>query len=152
MAKAWLIGVVVFVGALVVAGLVVALVTSRDMDMLPADSPEGTVQRYLLALEDASYDEAYGYLSASTRAVCSRTQFLRYASYREVRDVSMTLEDTRRFDSSAVVVARVTVFDIEPTLQPQEYSYEQTFDLRLEAGQWRLVSPDYWCPPLPLKG
>ena len=147
MARAWLIGVVVFVGALVVAGLVVALVTTRHTEMLPADSPEGAVQRYLLALEDRSYDEAYGYLSASTRAACSRSQFLRYASYREVRDVSMTLEDTRQFDSSAVVVAKVTVFDIEPSLEPQEYSYEQTFDLRLEADQWRLVSPDYWCPP-----
>jgi len=152
MSKVWLIGVAVFVLVLVIVGLVVALVTTRDVDLLPAGSPEGAVQRYLLALEDGSYDEAYGYLSANTRAACSRTQFLRYASYREVRDVSMTLEDTRRFDSSAVVVARVTVFDIEPTLQPQEYSYDETFDLRLEAGQWRLVSPDYWCPPLPLKG
>lgn len=152
MARAWLIAVVVFVGALVVAGLVVALVTNRQAETLPADSPEGAVQRYLLALEDRRYDDAYGYLSAGTKAICPRSQFLRYASYREVRDVRMTLEETRRFDSSAVVVTEVTVFDIEPPLQPQEYSYEQTFDLRLEAGEWRLVSPDYWCPPLGSKG
>jgi hypothetical protein len=59
----------------------------------------------------------------------------------------MTLEDTERFDGRAVVVAEVTVFDIEPLLQPSEYSYRQTFDLRLENGQWHLISPDYWCPP-----
>lgn len=145
MARAWLIAVVVFVGALVVAGLVVALVTSSDAT-LPAGSPEGAVQRYLLALQDQHYQEAYDHLSAGSKATCPFSQFVRNGSYREVRDVRMTLKDTRRFDSSAVVVAEVTVFDVQQPLQPSEYSYNETFDLRLENGQWLLTSPGYWCP------
>ena len=105
------------------------------------------VQRYLLALQDREYRVAYGYLSEETQALCALDDFLRYAAYRDVRDARMTLEDTQRFDSTAVVTAEVTVFDLEPPFNPYEYSYTQAFDLRLENGQWRLVSPEYWCPP-----
>ena len=149
MSKVWLVGVTVFVVALAVAGLVVALVSTRGgVDLLPADSPEGTVQRYLLALEDRDYEEAYGYLGAASQSRCPLKEFPRLASYREVRDSHMTLEDTETFDDSAVVTARVTVFDPEIPFGPSEYSYDQTFELKLEGGQWRLAGPDYWCPPL----
>ena len=147
MSKAWLIGVTVFVVALAVAGIVVALVT-RSGDLLPADSPEGVVQRYLRAMQDRDYDVAYGYLSASSQLSCSLDEFLREASYREVRDSHMTLEDTRRLDGTAVVSARVTVFDPGVPFGSSEYSYEQTFQLKLENGAWRVTWPDYRCAPL----
>ena len=57
MSRAWLIGVTVFVVALAVAGIVVALVT-RSGGLLPADSPEGAVQRYLRAMQDQDYKPA----------------------------------------------------------------------------------------------
>lgn len=147
MSRLWLAGVAVFVVALAVAGVVVALVTTRgEADLLPADSPEGVVQRYLLALEDKDYREAYSYLNASTKKGCAFEDFARQASYQEVRDSHMTLEDTERFDGSAVVTARVTVFEPDVPFGASEYSYERTFDLTLEEGQWRLARPGYWCP------
>jgi hypothetical protein len=148
LSRVWLVGVVGFVLALAVAGLVVALITTRDGELLPEDSPEGAVQRYLLALEDEDYRQAYSYLSDDTQTACALEDFVRYASYREIRDSRMTLEDTELLDDTAVVRAEVTVFDVEMPFQPQEYSYTETFNLRLEGGAWRLVSPDYWCPPL----
>jgi len=147
MSRAWLIGVTVFVIALAVAGIVVALVT-RSGDLLPADSPEGAVQRYLRALQDRDYEVAYGYLSSASKNGCSLQDFLRQASYREVRDSHMTLEDTRRLDGTAIVSARVTVFDPTVPFGPSESSYEQTFELKLENGQWRVTWPDYRCTPL----
>jgi hypothetical protein len=147
MAKVWLIGVTVFVIALAVAGIVVALVT-RSGGLLPADSPEGAVQRYLRALQDRDYEVAYGYLSSTSKNSCSLKEFLRQASYREVRDSHMTLEDTRRLDGTAIVSARVTVFDPEVPFAPSESSWEQTFELKLENGQWRVTWPDYRCTPL----
>lgn len=149
MTRVWLIGVTAIVLGLAVAGLVVALITTRGGELLPEDSPEGAVQRYLLALDDGDAREAYTYLSDETRAVCALSDFLRYASYREVRGSRVTLEDTQRLDDTAVVTAEVSVLDVEFPLEPREYSYTETFDLRLEAGQWRLVSPGYWCPSLP---
>ena len=146
MARAWLIGVATFVAALVVAGVVVALVTTGE-DLLPADSPEGTVQRYLIALQDHDYPLAYGYLSRDTKRSCELQDYVRFASDGELRDSRMTLEDTQVFGDSAIVTARVTVFAPD-IFGPSEYSYERTFDARLEQGQWQLDWPDFRCPPL----
>lgn len=149
MSRVWLVGTVVFVVALAVAGVVTALVTTRGgTDLLPADSPEGAVQRYLLALEREDFREAYGYLSANSKQACPLEDFLRQASYREVRESHMTLEDTERLDGTAIVTARVTVFDPDIPFGPSEHSYERSFELKLENGQWRVTWPERWCPPL----
>ena len=148
MSKVWLVGVAAFVVGLVIAGLVVALVTTRDVDLLPADSPEGVVQRFLLALEDQDYREAFAYLTASAQTRCPLDEFIRQASYREFRDSHITLEGTQRLDGSAIVTARVTVFEPEIPFGSSEYSYDQTFQLRREEGQWRLSWPDYRCLPV----
>jgi hypothetical protein len=147
LSRVWLIGVAVFVAALVVAGIVVALVTSRDAGLLPADTPEGAVQRYLLALQDHDYREAYSYLSDDTKRACGVEDFRRFASDGELRESRMTLEDTEIFDGTAIVTARVTVFAPD-IFGPSEYSYDRTFNVTLEGGQWRLDWPDFRCPPI----
>ncbi len=149
MSRVWLIGVAAFVSALVVAGLVVALVTTRGgVDLLPADSPEGAVQRYLLALEDEDYAEAYDYVADSSKTGCTFEEFVRDASYREVRGSRMTLEDTKRFDDTAIVTASVTVFEPDLPFGTSEYTYDRTYQLELEDGHWRLTWPEHWCPSL----
>ena len=147
MSRVWLIGVAVFVATLVVAGVIVALVTSRDGDLLPADTPEGAVQRYLKALQDRDYRLAYDYLSEETQEDCDLEDFLRFASDGEVRDSRMTLEGTEVFDGRAIVTARVTVFAPD-VFGPSEYSYDRRFDVTLQEGQWHLDWPDFRCPPI----
>lgn len=149
MSRLWLIGTAVFVTALIVAGLIVALVTSRGEDLLPADSPEGAVQRYLQALEDNDYVEAHDYLAEEVAGRCSVEEFVQSASrYGDVRDSQMTLEGTQRLDGTAIVTARVTVFEPDVPFPPSEYSYTRTYEVSLENGEWKLVWPDYFCPPL----
>jgi hypothetical protein len=133
--------------ALAVAGVIVALVTSRDEATLPASSPEGTVQRYLRALEQKDYRGAYAYLNASAQRQCTIEQFIRATSYRELKDAEMILEDTQLLDDSAIVTARVTAFDPSNVFDPSEYSYTETFDLTREGGLWRLKWQNYQCPP-----
>jgi hypothetical protein len=148
MSKIWLYGAVIFVIALVVAGVVVALVTTRGgVELFPADSPEGAVQRYLLAFGDEEYREAYDYLSSDVQRRCSLDDFLRRAPYRNTGEHHMTLEDTQTLDDSALVRARVTVFDPGVPFGPSEHSYDRTFQLKLEEGQWRLTWPEWWCSP-----
>lgn len=154
MSKIWLFGAVIFVIALVVAGVVVALVTTRGgVDLFPEDSPEGVVQRYLIALDDEEYQRAYDYLSSDVQRRCSLDEFLRSASTTAAREHRMTLEDTRILDDSALVTARVTVFDPGVPFGRSEYSYDRTFQLKLEEGRWRLTWPgrftwpEWWCPP-----
>ena len=145
--KLWLAGVVIAVVALGVAGVIVALVTSREEATLPAGSPEGAVQRYLRALEEKDYRGAYAYLSTSAQRQCTIEQFIKVTSYRELEDAEMILEDTQVLDDSAIVTARVTVFDPSDVFDPNEYSYTETFDLTREGGEWRMSWEDYRCPP-----
>jgi hypothetical protein len=39
------------------------------------------------------------------------------------------------------------VFHADAPFGGSEYSYDQTFNLKLEGDQWRLTGPDWWCPP-----
>ncbi|MDP2950722.1 MAG: hypothetical protein Q8P22_14475 [Chloroflexota bacterium] len=153
MAKIWLYGAVTFVIALVVGGIAVALVTGRGgTELLPSDSPEGAVQRYLLAMKDEEYREAYDYLSSDLQRECSYDYFLKGASYTEIGEGQVTLESVRTVDGRTQVKVRITVFEPGGPLGASEYSYDWTFHLKLEEGQWRLVSmPEMpWpvpCPP-----
>lgn len=145
MARIWLFGAMTLVIALVVGGIVVALVTGRG-ELLPENSPEGVVQRYLLALEDEEYQEAYDYLTSDLRERCSLADFVRSAPSTRVRGNQVTLEDTQTFGDSALVTARITVFRPGDPFSPSEYSYDRTYQLEREAGQWRMAEPDWWCP------
>jgi hypothetical protein len=148
LSKAWLIGSAAFVGALAVAGVVIALATTRGVELLPSDSPEGTLQRYLMAIEDRDYEEAYSYLSESARATCPYADFVRATADRELHGADMTLEDTERFDERALVTARVTVFEPNVPFGPEEYSYDRTFELKLDGDRWGLTWPERFCGPL----
>ena len=114
----------------------------------------GVVQRYLLALEDEEYAEAYNYLTSDLRDRCSFAVFVRRAPSTRVRDTRLTLDETQRFDDSAFVRTSSTVFrpvsQLDFPLRPSEYTYERTYNLKLEDGQWRMAEPDWWCPPEPL--
>jgi hypothetical protein len=148
MAKIWLVGAVTVVLALIVGAVAVALVTTHGgVDLLPANSPEGVVQRYLLALEREDYREAYDYLSSDLRSRCSLEDFVSRSYWPESTGDQVTLEKTQSLDGLALVKARVTVFDRDVPFGASEYSYERSFDLKLEEGQWRLTGPDWWCPP-----
>ena len=87
---------------------------------------------------------------------CSFDNFLRGASYTQLRDSQVTLESVRIVDDIAQVRARVTVFEPGGPFAANEYSYDQTFQLKLEGDQWRLTdTPEMpwpvWCPPSPAK-
>ena len=151
MSRIWLFGGMIVVAALVVGSVTIALVTGRDVDLLPADSPEGVVQRYLLALKNEEYAEAYNYLTSDLRDRCSLAVFVRRAPSTRVRDTRLTLEETQKFGDNAFVRASITVVrpvsQLDFPLRPSEYTYERTYNLKREAGKWRMAEPDWWCPP-----
>jgi hypothetical protein len=149
MSNKWLIGGLVVVVALAVGAVVTALVTTRGgLDLFPEDSPEGAVQRYLLAVEKEEYREAYSYLSSDLQSRCRVEDFVgrSHWPYTE-KDRQVTLEKTQTFNGSAIVTATVTVFGPEVPFGASEYSYDRTFELKREDGQWRLtVGHEYWGP------
>lgn len=149
MAKRWLIVAATVAVGLLGSAVAIALVTTRGVDLLPEGSPEGVVQRYLLALEREDYQEAYDYLSSELRARCSLEDFVGWGYWPVDSEDQVTLEKTQSFNGSALVRARVTRFSYDVPFGASEYSYDRTFNLRLEAEQWRLTGPEWWCPPRP---
>jgi len=69
-----------FIGAgilalLVISVVVVLLVGRGGATTYPADSPEGTLQRYLAAFDDGDYETAHGYFSERVRDEMSMEDF-----------------------------------------------------------------------------
>jgi hypothetical protein len=148
MAKMWLVAGVILLVGLMVAAVTMALVTTLGGPrLLAANSPEGVVQRYLLALKREDYPKAYIYLSTDVQLRCPWSDFLRSNHWPYAEEGQVTLEKTQRYDGTAVVRATVTVFHGDAPFGASEYSYDRTFQLKLEGDQWRLTGPDWWCPP-----
>lgn len=59
----FLIGILVFIGLLVVAALVLFFVNPTQPAYQPEGTPEGVVNNYLLAIQDRDLERAYSYLA-----------------------------------------------------------------------------------------
>jgi len=143
MAKMWLVVGVTLVVGLMAAAVAMALVTTlRGPHLLSADSPEGVVQRYILALKRGDYLEARSYLSSDLQARCSPDYYPRgyYWPY-TAEDQEVTLERAQRYGDWAYVDVKITVFHADAPFGASEYSYNRSFQLTIEAGQWRLTGP-----------
>ena len=147
MSKYWHIGGLFLVVTLAVAAAVFAIVTRGGVRLRPADSPEGVLQRYLLAAQKGHYEEAYQYLSAAAKARCPFESFVRGSYWREDEEDVITLDAIQNFGSRAVVRATITRFDPGAPLGASESSYDRTYTLEIDGGQWRLSAADSYCPP-----
>ncbi len=148
----WLIGVALAVLVLVIVSVVVALVNrQRDVDLFPADTPEGGVQRYLLALEDGEYRTAYNYLNASLQERCSYQHFVDSTRFFQGEDRRISLEDKESLNGQVRVRVRITEFDFSPPFNTSEYSFSVDFILEQTGAEWRFTEPPWpmgWCPGL----
>jgi len=153
LSRLWLIGIGAIFAALLGAGVGLAITLERSRGLLPPDRPEGVVQRFLMAVEDGRFEEAYAYLTSESQSRCSLQDFTAFTS-------------TRRFayDQGSLSLGRVEVSGDEATVWVRHesdgpfetYAYEEPFRLTREGGQWRINAHfefrpgPYWCPPGPL--
>ena len=138
---------------LAIVAVVIALVTGGGERLLSEGSPEGMVQRFLLTMEEGDYKEAYDYLGAELKDNCIYDDFLDQRNRGKIEEIQASLVRTDTFDDRAEVTVAITQFRTSgPFLDPFESrtnSYQQTYLLRQEEGQWRLSHmpwPVYWCP------
>ncbi|MSQ29201.1 MAG: hypothetical protein EXR68_01770 [Dehalococcoidia bacterium] len=150
----WLVGAGIAAGVVVAIGLAVAVTGGRERTY-PADTPEGTVQRYLHAIADGDVTLAMTYLGQGLRTACDEA-FLR-ERLREPypRDFRATLLGTRAVSDGTEVRVRISE---RAGAGPFDGGYEQdAFYLLLpqQDGTWRIVGsawPVHSCPPLPARG
>ena len=151
----------VVVLALIVLSVAVALLNREgEATLLAEDTPEGTVQRYLLAIEEGDLKAAYQYLSSELQEDCTYAHFRDSTRWFEADDMRVTLEGTEPLDGQVEVQVRITRFYVDPPfgdlapvspLRSRESSYTARYTLGQDGETWRLTDPPYpigWCPGL----
>ena len=148
----WLIGIGAVAAILIVVSVIinVALDSSGD-DLRPADTPEGTVQRYLIALTEDRPEEAFSYVS-QTQQTCTLAHFIDSTSYHRGENFSASLDRVSHDDDSTVVTVRITESFGSSIFDQGRRDFHQLFTLADEDGEWRFMDPPWpmsWCPPDP---
>ena len=136
----WLAGITAAVGALVVVSLVVALATgSGEAPLLDEDTPEGTVQRYVRALQDADYATAHALLDEVAREHCPIEDYRRQQRFDSQDDVRTRLGTTRPAGDDVEVTVHVTRFSASPPFGVSESTSDFRYLLTETAGGWRII-------------
>jgi hypothetical protein len=135
---------VVLIGGVIVllvvgAAAVAVLAEPGEPRLYPADTPEGTVQRYIQALHSGDIDTAYDYLSASVKRDFSRSEFRDYTWYisnsnqqRRIRVTEVDIDGDRANLTLSIEHFSGSGIDFN------RYSYQTRVRLVREAGDWKI--------------
>jgi hypothetical protein len=148
------------IGIALILGVTVVLVLTLgkgDAPLLPADTPQGTVQRYLLAVQQKDYAGAYSFITPSPTPTDSfkspppgpPTSFSFWMmSAQNASGVSWkaTLDKAAVTGSTANVQISVEVFRPGGPLSNPVHTLTEIFLLTQEGNSWLITSPTdlYW--------
>lgn len=146
----FVIGIVLGVTLLLITGAITASLLRQPEQLLPENSPAGTVQRFYLAVEQNDFNAAYDLLSDSMARKPSREEFAervgsRY-SYNYNRTIPRVSLESEKIDGDrAVVVVSIVFTRSNPTFPfgSSNTSIRQTYSLQREQNSWRITAiPD----------
>ena len=144
----WLYLFGIAIGILVIVTVVLALTTgsSSDGPLLPENTPEGTIQRYLVAIRDGDYTAAESYLTFPD--VDDKDLNVLRPNYRATEGPGWkaTLGDTTINGDEATVEVFVDVFRVRGPFENSVNTQRVNFLLEREEGVWKITSPVniYW--------
>ena len=133
----------VAIGVLAIASVVLVLtLPGEGVSLLPEDTPEGIVQRYLLALEDEDYLKAYSYLSSSVQVERSYERWSRpLVGGGERPGWKATLGKSEVRGNEATVMVVVDVFRPRGPFEDPVRTSHRAFSLKKEEASWVITSP-----------
>ena len=133
----------VAIGVLVIVAVVLVLAIPRGGGpLLPEDTPEGTVQRYLLALEAEDYLKAYSYLSPAPREKIPYEPWREpLVTFGERPGWKATLGESVVRGDEATVKVKVDVFRPSGPFGNPVRTHDIAFFLKKEGAHWRITSP-----------
>jgi len=134
------------IGLLVIVTIVLALTigSPSQENLLSADTPEGTVQHFLLAVKDGDYQAAESYLAPPEDPnVRPELDLLknRVTSAGEEPGWRASLGDTNVTGEEATVDVTVDVFRPRGPFENSVDTYQITFFLTSASGDWKITSP-----------
>jgi hypothetical protein len=130
----------IFIGAVVVvATAIVLLGGNRPPANFPADSPEGALQRYLVAWYNGDYPTAYDYFSTGVKARMSYSDFTIYAS-------DYGTEQTVTIDRTTGTGTRRTIYLTVEEFYGTDpgggsYSRDVSISMVQEGDAWKIDEP-----------
>ena len=138
-----------FAGAIALLALVTLLLVliggSKPVALLPDNSPEGTVQRYLLAIDSMDYQMAFSYISLPPGDKTTYDIWQQSFSFQSDRPAyKVTLGQSHVTGDEATVEVVVDVFRVNSGLFNNPVNSSRVdFLLTRSNGVWRITSPTY---------
>ena len=142
--RRWLLASGLAIGVLVIVSVVLAITMASqgDAPLLPEDTPEGTVQRFLLAVRDGDYLAAESYLSPT---IDDKTTYdlqrNRVVGPSNRPGWKATLGKSVVRDDEATVDVILDIFSPQGPFENSVRTYQVTFFLKKEGTSWRITSP-----------
>lgn len=142
----WLLIFTGIIGVLAVLAVVLVLFTQgKNVTLLPADTPQGTVQRYLIALENSDYQQAYTYLSPNMPDGAPYSQWLTQNQNAPAGQTGWraTLGKVVQNGSYATVAVAIETSYPGGVMSSSQSDIPVTFDLTETGNSWLITSPSY---------
>lgn len=146
----FLLGFGILILVIVAAAVVIAVIGSNQpVKVLPANSPEGTVQRFLTAVRDRDYTKAYDFLApqAGTDKTNTLQQWVSSTQYSRNSTSSWTasIEKSTVYGDNASVDVVIEVFRPNGPLTDPVSSNHVSFLLQKAGDGWLIQQPvDLW--------
>ena len=146
--RRWLFIFATVIGILVITTVSLVLFTKgSEVTLLPEDTPAGTVQRYLIAIQGKNYQKAYSYLSFEpSQKIATYDDWLRMIDGPQMPDQSTwkaSLGKTIQNDDSANVEVTIDTFRPGGPFEDPVHSQQILFLLSNKDSRWVITSPTY---------
>jgi hypothetical protein len=148
-AKRTLIGFAIGIGALLIVTIILVLTLgSRQPALLDASTPQGVVQRYMLAIQDKQYQTAYGYLAPvdpknPDSPFQSYENWLMSVNNSDNSTWKANLGEVTVNGETANVQVNIDVFHPGDGLSNPVRSNSIVFNLKKTGSNWMIISPTY---------
>ena len=142
----WLIIFAGIISALVLLAVVLVLFAqSKNVTLLAGDTPQGTVQRYLIALENEDYQQAYTYLSPNMPEITPYSNWLMQNTNRPAGQTGWraTLGKTVQNGGYATVDVMIETSYPGGMMSSSQSNLPVSFDLTETGNSWLITSPTY---------
>ena len=145
--RRWLFIFAIVIGVLVIATVSLVLLTKGNkVTLLPEDSPQGTVQRYLMAIQEKDYQKAFGYLSFSpTDKITSFSDWLMMVGPQSSSQSvwRATLGTVTENENNATVEINIDTLHSGGLFGDSQFSQQINFLLIKKGNSWFITSPNY---------
>ncbi len=139
----FLLGILIFIGLLIVAALTLFFVRQDTQTYGAEDTPEGVIRNYALALQNRDFQRAYGYLAEKENK--PTFDYFRQAFLSRQLDVSGTALQVGAVEYMDNGEALVTVTVLYASTGPfsEGWNSTETATLTLQDGVWKITYMPY---------